>query len=599
LVAKVLDLKSVITEDQLGCQIAENWITWDMSRAEWKAQRDEIRRYVFATDTTKTSNANLPWKNKTTVPKLCQIRDNLYANYMATLFPKRKWLNWEGSNEEDNTQEKKAAIKNYIGWATDYPVFKTELAKCVLDYIDYGNAFITPEWVDETNYVETEGGRTQVGYVGPTIRRISPLDIVMNPAASDFTSSPKIVRTLVSLGEVKKMIERETGDNEQANAVFDYLRGIRHSVHGYSGDISHLDDYYNVDGFDNFCRYLQGDYCELLTFYGDYYDYESGEFKKNQIVTVADRHKVVLNRSNPSYFGTAPIWHVGWRIRQDNLWAMGPLDNLVGMQYRIDHLENLKADVFDLIAFPVLKVKGNVDDFEWGPFERIYVSDPDSDVEMLAPPFQILQANNEIQVLETQMEEMAGAPKEAMGFRTPGEKTKYEVQRIENASSRIFQSKTSQFEEQFVEPSINGMLEMGRRMMAPTMIPIFDDELKATTFATLTPAEITGNGRIRPLAARTFAEKADKVQNLSNFFMSAIGQDPEIKVHFSTVKLAEMFEDLLEIAEHEVVVPYIRIAEQAEAQKQGQAMTEQTQMELMTPDGLSQDDFEGDDVIPQ
>jgi hypothetical protein len=33
------------------------------------------------------------------------------------------------------------------------------------------------------------------------------------------------------------------------------------------------------------------------------------------------------------------------------------------------------------------------------------------------------------------MEEMAGAPKEAMGFRSPGEKTKYEVQRLESAAS--------------------------------------------------------------------------------------------------------------------------------------------------------------------
>ena len=35
------------------------------------------------------------------------------------------------------------------------------------------------------------------------------------------------------------------------------------------------------------------------------------------------------------------------------------------------------------------------------------------------------------------MEEMAGAPKEAMGFRSPGEKTAYEVQRMENAASQV------------------------------------------------------------------------------------------------------------------------------------------------------------------
>ena len=47
----------------------------------------------------------------------------------------------------------------------------------------------------------------------------------------------------------------------------------------------------------------------------------------------------------------------GWRPRPDNLYAMGPLDNLVGMQYRIDHLENLKSDVFDQIAYPILKIR--------------------------------------------------------------------------------------------------------------------------------------------------------------------------------------------------------------------------------------------------
>jgi hypothetical protein len=439
----------------------------------------------------------------------------------------------------------------------------------------------------------------QVGYVGPVVRRISPLDIVMNPASPTFETAPKIVRSWVTLGEAKEIMERESGDKELAEQVFQYLKGVRQSVHGYYGEIADLNDYYQVDGFDSYIHYLQGDYCELLTFYGDYFDYETGEFHRNHVVTVVDRHKVLVSKPNPSYFGYPPIFHVGWRIRQDNLWAMGPLDNLVGMQYRLDHIENLKADVFDLITFPPLKIKGNVDDFDWRPFERIYVSD-DGDVEMLAPPFQVLQANLEIQNLENKMEEMAGAPKEAMGFRTPGEKTKYEVQRLENAASRIFQAKIAQFEEIFIEPLINAKLELGRRFMPSVQtVNVFDDQFKTQVFLDLTPNDITGAGRIKPIAARHFAEKAEKVQNINAFYQSALGQDPEVRWHFSSVKLAEMFEDLLEIQEHEVVMPYIRLSEQAEAQKQMQAMEEQVQMETLTPDGLSQDDFEGEDIIPQ
>ena len=51
------------------------------------------------------------------------------------------------------------------------------------------------------------------------------------------------------------------------------------------------------------------------------------------------------------------------------------------------------------------------------------------------PDVNALQANMELANLQEQMEIMAGAPREAMGFRTPGGKTKYEVQSLENAAS--------------------------------------------------------------------------------------------------------------------------------------------------------------------
>jgi hypothetical protein len=268
---------------------------------------------------------------------------------------------------------------------------------------------------------------------------------------------------------------------------------------------------------------------------------------------------------------------------------MGPLDNLVGMQYRIDHLENLKADVMDLIAFPVLKIKGYVDEFEWGPMEKIFVGD-DGDVEMVAPPFQVLQLNSEIANLSSAMEEMAGSPKEAMGIRTPGEKTAYEVQRLESAAGRIFQAKISQFEEQIVEYVLNGMLELARRKMGATIIRGFNDEVKIAVFRQLTSQDITGHGRLRPLAARHFAEKAEVVQNLTQLFSSAIGADPEVKAHFSSVKIAEMIEELLNLEDYRIVDPYIRLQEQAEAQRLANSHMEQVGVESMTPSGMTPDD---------
>jgi hypothetical protein len=185
---------------------------------------------------------------------------------------------------------------------------------------------------------------------------------------------------------------------------------------------------------------------------------------------------------------------------------------------------------------------------------------------------------------------MAGSPKEAAGFRTPGEKTAYEVQRLENAANRIFQTKIVQFEE-FLERLLNDCLELARRNMdSETAVRTFDDELKAESFALITPEDLAGNGKVRPIAARNFAEKSERVQNMTNFFGSALGMDPDIKAHFSSVKLAQMFEDLLDVEDYNLVVPYIRLSEEQEAAQLQNAGQEQTAMAAAQPAGLTPDD---------
>lgn len=586
---KTIDITHFLTPDRLGTVIAQYWQEWNNKRQPAVSAWTEVRQYVYATDTTTTTNSTLPWKNKTTLPKLCQIRDNLYANYMATMFPKSKWFDWEGTDTVSESTDKKEAIESYIMNAVSQPRFLEEMGKAVLDFIDYGNTIGTVDWVDET--VELDD-RTQVGYVGPVFRRISPLDIVFNPVAENFENTPKIVRSIVSLGEVKKMLNAYSSEDtqEEIEELWNYLRNYRYHVSEFTGNITAKDTFYQVDGFDTFQGYLQSNYAEILTFYGDIYDIESDTFYENYIIQVIDRHKIICKKPNPSYFGLPPIYHVGWRKRQDNLWAMGPLDNLVGMQYRIDHLENLKADVFDLVAFPVLKIKGYVEDFEWGPLERIQMAD-DGDVEIVAPPYQALQTNIEIQGLMDQMEAMAGAPKEAMGIRSPGEKTKYEVQRLENAAARIFQSKISQFERQFVEKVLNAMLELARRMMnGKTTIRSFDSTFNIAVFRDLTITDVTGSGSLKPKASRHFAEKAEKIQNLSNFFQSPVYMDQMVNVHFSSLAIAKMTEDLLELQEYELVTPYVRVSERAEQMQMEASAQEQVMDTAMTPAGISPDD---------
>lgn len=589
---KTLTLSDVLTQDEVAVSIAKQFQSWHNSMSSKIASWDEVRRYKYAVDTTTTTNNQLPWKNKTTYPKLTQIADNLHANYLKSLFPKRKWLIWEGADRSSSTSTKKKFIEEFMWSVIERSGFKDTIGELLDDWITYGNAFAMPEWVDDRIQLDDEGVM-KAGYVGPKVRRVSPLDIRFNPIASSFMDSPKIIRRFITLGDLKNELSAVSKAEEEVEKLWQYLIDIRNPEGtAFSADTSDHDSYLSVDGFTSFKEYLGSDYVEVLTFYGDLFIRETGEFHKNVVATIVDRHRLISIEPNPSWFGKAPIYHCSWRTRQDNLWGMGPLDNLVGMQYRIDHLENLKADVFDLNAFPPLKIKGFVEDFEWGPMERIHVSE-EGDVEMIAPNYQILNANIEINQLEMKMEQIAGAPKEAMGIRTPGEKTAYEVERLESAAGRIFQAKIELFESKVVEPLLQGMLELARRKMVSEEIPVMDEDIGARVFQMLTPKDITGNGRLRPVAAKHFAERAERVQNLTAFSNSALGQDPDVLIHISGLGLAQMFEDLLDVQGYKLVQPYIRISERAEAQQGINAAEEQTLMQLQTPSGLTPDDVQG------
>jgi hypothetical protein len=207
---------------------------------------------------------------------------------------------------------------------------------------------------------------------------------------------------------------------------------------------------------------------------------------------------------------------------------------------------------------------------------------------MVSPDVQALQANLEIDRYERSMEEKAGAPREAMGFRTPGEKTKYEVQQLENAASRVFQNKIKQFEEQLEEPVLNAMLELAKRnLTGPTIIKVFDNEFKTASFQALNVEDITGIGRIKPVAARHFAEQAQLVQNLTQLASSNLW--PTVQPHFSSIKLAQVLEEIFNLQQYGVFMPYVALTEQADAQKLANSLQERVATHAMTATGQGTD----------
>jgi hypothetical protein len=100
------------------------------------------------------------------------------------------------------------------------------------------------------------------------------------------------------------------------------------------------------------------------------------------------------------------------------------------------------------------------------------------------------------------------------------------------------------------------MFELARRKFSGTqVIKIFDNDLKVAAFQSLSVTDITGVGRIKPVAARHFAEQAEVIQNLTQLAQSPLWQ--LVQPHFSGVKLAKMLECDFNLEDYGLVMPWI------------------------------------------
>ena len=169
------------------------------------------------------------------------------------------------------------------------------------------------------------------------------------------------------------------------------------------------------------------------------------------------------------------------------------------------------------------------------------------------------------------MEEFAGAPRQSMGIRTPGEKTLGEVSTLERNAGRIFQNKASYFEENFIEKILNAELEVAKRnLIASDTIKVIDDDTGVQEFMDITKEDITANGKLVPMGARHFARQNTLATNLQ-LFQQAISTDPLLAEHFPSERLAKLWIDVLEFDKHDLMVPFGRVAERTELQRLSQA----------------------------
>ena len=558
----------------LAVAISDNYSSWKSARRVAENRWRETTNYVYATSTRETANGVVGgqdgegWSHSTHIPKITQIHDNLLANYRFALFPHNDWFQFIGVDRDSVNYEVRNAVEAYLKTKHRLCKFEDTILELLNDWVLYGNCFA--EVTYETRITPKENGVENYNdYVGPVVNRISPYDIVFNPLAESFANTPKIVRSIKSMGDFLRSVEEDATseyDPEVINLIKETRRESFLAKEGETDKAAQM----TLDGFGTWTQYLKSGYIEILTFYGDIWDSQSGELMKNHKIEVVDRHWILSKEEIETPSGKPRIHHSPWRARPDNLWGMGPLDNLVGMQYQINHLENAKADALDQMIFPTRVIVGEMDESEVEPGRPggSYRSlTGEGSVANLAPDTTILQADFMNASKMQLMEELAGSPREAMGIRTPGEKTAFEVSSLQNAASRNFQNKISHFESSFLEKIVNDELEVARIYLdASDTVQYRSPDVDAFEFVDITREDLDVRGKLVPIGARHFARQQQLLANATQLLQLA-AQDQMVLSHFPSKKLARIYEELLGLEELDLFEEYGRMMEQQEMQQ--------------------------------
>lgn len=560
--------------DNIAVRVGEMWRTYNEQRRVALDQGEEARKFIFAVDVDTTSANILPHKNRTHQPKLTQLSDTLQSQYFEASLSSADFFRFFGSNPDDN--EKARNIEGWVRTKLEQKKFRETTGRMLIaDYVNYGNCFASIDYV-----VEKEG--EIVTYKGPVITRISPLDVVFNSRAASFQKSTKMQRELIHVSKLKELPSMfpEAGFKEDT-----IEKAVTSRSDGY------VDDWVEVlkergleqDGYGSWDDYFKQDFVEVIIYRGDVFDSKTEETQQNRVLYIVDRIHVIRNEPSKAPVGFDGLHHAGWRVRNDNLWAQGPLANLVGMQYRIDHLENLKADVFDQIAHPITVIKGDdVSEPEEGYQPgAVYYTGVDGDVEFKNPDTTALQADTQIGLYHKMMEDFAGAPPESRGVRTPGEKTAFEVNTLNQGATMMFVDKARNFE-RMLETLLKEAFElMLTNFDTSDYTQIFDDEEGLAELTKLSLEDVQAHGDFTAMGARHWSRRNRETVELQNFQAGPM-QDPKIRMHVDGFALARFWESKLNLKDANIIEEFAGVKEDVA----GQAIAQAEQAQLAEQSGL-------------
>ena len=562
------------TDDDKAQFITNLWTQWDNARAPAISKWREVEAYRYATDTTSLPNAKGAFTHSTHTPVVAAIGQDLEAILLQVVMPHEDWFTFEPMDAQAASREQKSILVSYLKNRHALNGYADEIAKIRSDFITYGVCF------SQVYHANERDGEIQ-GYVGPKVKRVSPYDIVFDPTAVSFEKTPKIIREIITLGELYR--RGESGDLDLPT-VTRLLEERSNSASVDAGE--EKNEQYVPLGFGTYQQYLTSGFVELLWFYGDVFDAENIKLHKSRCVVVADDSEVLLDKPIGTMSGSPHIYQSVWQKLPDNLWGMGPLENIIGLNYQVNHRENAKSEALDRLIYPDKVYQGDVEemyDDETG--QVTYLAPEGGGVQDLAINTQFFSFDLHIDRLTHSARSAARLPSDLTGFRSQGEKTLGEVTALTEGGMRGFVDKAADLERSSLENHLKAEVELAYEHFGESIKVPNKSEAGFIEMLNITKEDLLVNGLLVPKGAKRFARKNQLLASLTQLSATPLMQLAGI--HFSGKGASRLIEELLEVEDTGLFEEYAQVLEQGEAQQMA-SQVEQSNAAQATQPGVEE-----------
>lgn len=547
---------SVIYNQTKASFVADKWRELYGNRVKATTIWQEVEAFLYATDTNSISNAKNGHGHTTHIPLTMELKQDIEAIINSTLFPHEDWFIFRPAKREEAFLNRKKVVENYLKNIHRRNGFRPVVKTLTSDLAMYGNCFAEVVFENNTN-------ENKVGYIGPVVKRISPYDIVMDPTATSFEAAFKIKREILTTGEFLKRAQN-TASQWNKKLVNQVLEG-RTTGGGTPFLDSAKNQQYVPAGFGTWDAYLKAGVVELLTYYGDIYNPDKKELLQDQKIVIADCTFELECSEIDTPTKKPYIYHAVWERKPDMLWGMGPLENVIGMNYQINHRENGKSDAMDKLLVPDIVRVGDVDEeYNDETGQVSYFAPEGGGVSEIRPDTSFLSSDLHIDRLINQSRRSVRLPGDLTGFRSAGEKTAFEVSSLADGAMRGHIHKAQDMEVQLLEPLLKAEVELAHQHLESVVEVTHETEDGLVEFLEVSPEDLNISGELIPMGARRFARKNQILSTLSQLSSTPLFQTAA--PHISSKGAAKLLQELTETESHELFSENAAVMEGAEQQ---------------------------------